>query len=117
MIGSYYYAWYKKDWLHRTVRAKDPPSLAEYDNTIYGSLLSHQMEDVKRGGIDFLSISYNGEDLGHMLDAANKAGIKATYFFESLRYANSNWKIDLESLPKLLKEIDNIKQDMNEECW
>ena len=119
MLGCYYYGWYYGQWLTKTVRAADPPLLGQYNNTAYGNIITNQMTEMKEAGIDFISVSCHGEDHGHILDAANETGIKITYFYESLEKANAatKWKIDLEALPAIIKDMRQIRKDTDEDCW
>jgi hypothetical protein len=116
LLGAYYYGWYSQNWLSRTVRQTDPPILGEYNNTIYSDVIHKQMEMMKQGGIDFISVSWQGEDHGHILDAANKTGVKVTYFYESLKWAKKG-KVPLDALDGIIKDMDGLIEAMQESSW
>lgn len=117
LIGAYYYAWYSYNWLKHTIRWMDRPLAGEYCNTQFGPVLDLHMDMAKKGGIDFLSISWHaGQNHDHMLDAVKNAGLKATYFYESLQRGKDGW-VPAESLPGILEDMRLVKDLMTEECW
>jgi hypothetical protein len=116
LIGAYYYGWYKDNWLSKTIRVNDPPILGEYNNTIYSNVIDKQMDMMKLGGIDFISVSWQGENHGHILDAANKSGVKVTYFYESLKWAKKG-RVPFTALDGILKDMDELLDAMEEPCW
>lgn len=117
LIGAYYYAWYRQNWLMRTVRQLDRPVYGEYDNTTYNTVIPTHMELMMKFGIDFISVSWNGDDLGYVLDNANKVGMKVTYFYESLRRAGQDGIIREGTHPFIIKDMDLVKEAMDEDCW
>lgn len=116
LIGAYYYPWYRERWLHRTVRQSDPPMIGEYDNTVYGETLSSHMSTLQTARVDFISVSYEGRDYGYILDAAQDAGVKVTYFYESLRHAQKGL-VRPSALPEIIKELHDVRNEMENECW
>lgn len=117
-IGAYYYAWYHQKWLHQTVRTNDQPIRGEYDNTKYGQVILDQMIEMRAAGIDFISVSWNAKDYGHVLDAASETGMKVTYFYESLlHYDSSKFMVPFSSMDKILDDMEAIRDDMMEDCW
>lgn len=117
ILGAYYYAWYRHNWLKDTVRWQDRPALGEYMNTQFGPVLDLQMAMAKKAGLDFLSVSWHAQqNHDHVLDAIKHAKLKATYFYESLQ-RGKNGEVQAESLPGILEDMHLIKDIMAEECW
>lgn len=117
LIGCYYYAWYSKDWLRRTVRALDKPKREEYNNVLHGPVIEDQMAEMKKYGIDFIAASWTGDDHGRLLDAANKTGMKLTYFYETFEHRDhTNWVLN-DKFPDIVEKVKVAKEDMNEQCW
>lgn len=116
LIGCYYYAWYKNDWLKHTVRVNDPPLLGEYNNTIYCTAVHEHMKSLKKAGVDFISISYQREDHGHIIDIAKLYGIKVTYFYESLKRAEKDF-IPYKNHCLILNDISEFIEYTQEDNW
>lgn len=117
LCGAYYYGWHKGPWLARTARPDDLPLLGEYDNTRHGPAVTAHMGMAKQAGINFLAVSWWGNDYGYVLDAAKQAGIKIVYFYESLRRSLGKDPIPLSALPLILNDMAVIREDMQENAW
>jgi len=118
LIGAYYYAWYSQNWLRLTVRKDAPPLLGEYDNTLYGKVIEEHMRMAKKAGIDFLSVSWQPDGhYGHILEGANRMGMKMTYFYETLSRANGKASIPLDAKPLIVEDMKKIADEMEEDCW
>jgi hypothetical protein len=118
LIGCYYYPWYSGQWLCRTVRGGDPPTLGEYNNRSYGPSVDAHMKMAKEAGVDFMAVSWEpGNDYGYVLDAAASHGIKITCLYESLRRASKMHDIQVCDHESVLDDLKMIADDMSEECW
>jgi hypothetical protein len=119
LIGAYYYAWYKNNWLSQTNRISDPPLLGEYDNVYYGKVAVRHMRMMKKAGIDFAAISWSSKaDYGHILDAAESSDMKVTALYESLDNATGeNLTLIEKDFPSVISDIRSISDDFNEDCW
>jgi Glycosyl hydrolase family 99 len=115
-IGAYYYGWYEQNWLHKTIRSSDPPRLGEYNNTIASDAVNKHMEMLSLAGVDFISISFQGEDHGHLIDAAAKHDIKVTYFYESL-HRSVKGLVPFSNLASIIEDIEAISEFMLEPNW
>lgn len=116
IIGAYAYYWYSGDWLNQTIRMHDPPVLGQYDTSNLDVICS-QMTLAKQYGIDFFAVSWwPGRDYSHVLDAANKTGMKLTYFYESMHHSEAG-VVHEEKLPLILRDLGEIKHDLDEDCW
>lgn len=118
IIGSYYYAWYSGNWLKNTVRYNDPPVLGEYNNTIYSDVIKKQIVQMLNCGINFMSISWTGRSsYDHVIEIAEKEGIKVSCFYESLYRASKNKKITLNEMPSIINDLKIISDYFSEECY
>lgn len=118
-IGAYYYHWYRGDWLKSTPYANDPPILGQYDNTQYGQAVSSHFASMKEAGLDFAIISWEPHsDYGYVMDAATEAGVKICVMYESLhRLDGRHVTIQESDMGPMLKDLEYLSQDLEEECW
>lgn len=118
LLGAYYYAWYKNNWLSQTKRASCPPLLGEYDNTIYSDVILTHMKQAKDAGIDFLSVSWeHRQDHWHIIDAAEKIGIKITFLYESLTRVGKKGDLSEEELSNIMTDMASISEYMDSTSW
>lgn len=117
LIGAYAYFWYEPPWLYR-VAGNDPPILGEYDNVSNSEIVLQQMHYMKAAGIDFVAISWDPKkDYSYVLEAADRAGIMVTCFYETLIRASARNRIVDSDAEIIAKDIEKIYEDTTEDCW
>lgn len=119
LIGTYYYYWYRENWLRFTPYVNDPPVLGQYDNTKYGKIINEHFWSIKKSGIDFVIVSWDPlSDYGYVIDAALEADIKICIMYESLfRLGGKHITIKKEHLKPILDDLSYLACDLDEECW
>lgn len=118
LLGAYYYAWYADNWLSRTKRTGCPPVFGEYNNTVSSDLICQHFKLAKDHGIDFLSVSWApGQDHNFLLEPAQKAGIKLTFFYESLLRVEKKGDLSETSLNAIMTDMEHISEYMDDSCW
>jgi hypothetical protein len=118
--GTYYYAWYTMNWLPRTQRRTDPPTLGHYNNSSYGTVVREHFRKMKRHGVDFVAVSFDPRmpQYEHVMYASEEFEVPLTVLYESLSRATGQYQsVTTEDLPAILADMRNLSQDLSDESW
>ena len=120
MTGTYYYPWFEGMWLGDTVRRMDPPVLGQYDNTCYGEVVKRHFSQMKRHGIDFVSVSLEPKtpQYEHLMYASEEFDLPMTVLYESWQRASGKYiKITEDDHDEVVKDMVALAPDLEDRSW